>query len=156
MDQDNQNYTEIEFLEILSGTRDDYADQEEKAKSRFEKSTYIRAICLILIPVFTFWNCLNGGVVILLTAVISFNEFYVKFNRFEEKLHLLNSVITSLNNEYYNYYYDCKEYASIDSDNKFTTFVERTTTLIKETDLKLNNNYNTEDAIKKINYKSKS
>lgn len=44
MDQDNQNYTEIEFLEILSGTRDDYADQEEKAKSRFEKSTYCSAL----------------------------------------------------------------------------------------------------------------
>ncbi len=155
MNQDNQKCTEKEFLDILLATRDEYMSQEEDFKKRLKYSNYLRAGCLVLIPVFTFWNYLDGGAVILLTAVISLTEFYIKFNKFEEKLHLLNSVITNLNNEYYNYYYDCKEYANIDANNKFTTFVTNTTNLIKETELKLNNNYDVEDAIKKINYKSK-
>lgn len=146
--------TEEEFLDILSNTRADYESQEKEAKTQLKTSTYIRAGCLVLIPVATFWNWFNGGIVIILTAIISFTEFYVKFNRLEEKLHLLNIAITNLNNEYYNYYYDCKDYSNIDDDKKLKTFIENATFTIKDTELKLNNNYDT-DATKKIDYKAK-
>lgn len=144
---------ESDYLEKLTATRTEYEKQEKKMKRKLKISSYISAGCLVLIPVFTFWNYWDGGAVIILTAVISFAEFYVKFNKFEEKLNLVNIAITGLNNEYYNYYYDCKEYENVNSEKKFTNFVTNTTNLIKETELKLNNNYNTEEAIKKIDYK---
>lgn len=87
---------EIKFLNDLTKTRDDYIDQENSMKKCLKISSYIRAISLLLIPVFTFWNFLNGGLVIILTAIISFTEFYIKFNKFDYKLNLLNIVITNL------------------------------------------------------------
>ena len=74
---------EIKFLNDLTKTRDDYIDQENSMKKCLKISSYIRAISLLLIPVFTFWNFLNGGLVIILTAIISFTEFYIKFNKLE-------------------------------------------------------------------------
>ena len=68
---------EIKFLNDLTKTRDDYIDQENSMKKCLKISSYIRAISLLLIPVFTFWNFLNGGLVIILTAIISFTESYI-------------------------------------------------------------------------------
>lgn len=47
---------EIKFLNDLTKTRDDYIDQENSMKKCLKISSYIRAISLLLIPVFTFWN----------------------------------------------------------------------------------------------------
>lgn len=103
---------EIKFLNDLTKTRDDYIDQENSMKKCLKISSYIRAISLLLIPVFTFWNFLNGGLVIILTAIISFTEFYIKFNKFDYKLNLLNIVITNLDMEYYLYHNMCGCYSS--------------------------------------------
>lgn len=145
---------EIKFLNDLTKTRDDYIDQENSMKKCLKISSYIRAISLLLIPVFTFWDFLNGGLVIILTAVISFTEFYTKFNKFDYKLNLLNRAITSLDMEYYRYHYECEDYSSEDGINNFKIFVEKTTLMIEETELKLNNKYDM-SATKNIRYTSK-
>ena len=146
---------EIEFLNDLTKTRDDYIDQENSMKKCLKTSSYIRAISLLLIPVFTFWNFLNGGLVIILTAIISFTEFYIKFNKFEYKLNLLNMAITNLDMEYYRYHYECGDYSSKNNIENFKMFVKITTLIIEETDLKINNKYDI-DATKNIRYASKN
>lgn len=145
---------EKKYLETLTGTRDEYIEQEDLLKEKIKWSSYISAFCLVTIPVATFWNIFNGGLVILLTAIIAFCEFYMKFNKINQKLDLLNYIITNLNIEYYRYYYDCKDYSNEDREKMFQLFVERTTDAIKTTELQLNNKFDM-DAIKKINYESK-
>lgn len=143
--------TEKEYLDILVKTRNDYIAQEKEFKKRLKIASYFNAFCLVMIPVFTFWNYLDGGVVILLTALISLSEFYIKFNKFADKLILVNQAITLLNMEYYNYYYNVGKYKE---EKNFEHFVEETTKLIEKIELQLNNSYDM-DAIKKIDYKSK-
>lgn len=145
---------EIKFLSDLTKTRADYIDQENSMKKCLKISSYIRAISLLLIPVFTFWNFLNGGLVIILTAIISFTEFYIKFNKFDYKLNLLNIVITNLDMEYYLYHNMCGCYSSKNNSKNFKLFVKTTTLMVKEIELKLNNKYDM-DAAKNIRYTSK-
>lgn len=145
---------EIKYLKILTGTREDYMEHEKKLLLSVKIASYLSAISLVLIPVSTFWNVLDGGAVMLLTAIIAFFEFYLKFNKVEQKLSLLNSAITNLNIEYYSYYYDCNEYSTKENDKRFQLFVEKTTTIIKTTELQLNNNLDME-ALKNIEYTSK-
>lgn len=146
---------EKKYLETLTGTRDEYIEQEDQLKKKITYSSYISAICLVAIPVATFWNVFDGGLVILLTAIIAFCEFYIKFNKINQKLDLLNYVITNLNIEYYRYYYECKDYSDEkDREKMFQMFVERTTDTIKAIELQLNNKFDME-AIKKIKYDEK-
>lgn len=142
------------FLKDFDSTIEDYIDQEKKFRIRIKAALYIRAISLILIPVATFWDFLNGGAVILLTAVIGFAEFYTNFNRFEEKLHIINEAITLMNMEYYYFYYGIKHYRNMKLDEQFSLFVEKSTEIIEKTELKINNKYNLK-AIDKLNYESK-
>lgn len=142
---------ESNYLKILEGTRNEYIEQEESLEKKLKCYSYISAFCLVSIPVVTFWNVFNGGVVIILTAIIAFCEFYIKFNKINYRLDLLNRVITYLNIEYYRYYYDCNEYSSEDREKTFQTFVERTTELIQTTELQLNNQFDME-ATNKIKY----
>ena len=125
---------EEQFLQYIEGVREDYGNQEIKWKR------ILKMVILSIIPIISFLNSHLG--VLIFSAIMGVLEFLPSYFKCEEKLAALNEAITKINFEYQTYFYDAHE--RYKNDHSFYTFVNNIEKIVFDTELKINNNYNSD------------
>lgn len=125
---------EEQFLQYIEGVREDYGNQEIKWKR------ILKMVILSIIPIISFLNSHLG--VLIFSAIMGVLEFLSGYFKCEEKLAALNEIITKINFEYQTYFYDADE--RYKNDHGFYAFVNNIEKIVFDTELKINNNYNSD------------
>lgn len=137
---EHEDLKENQFLDYINGARKDYEDQEKKWKLILNICRILKIIVLSVIPIISFLNSHLG--VLVCSGFIGILEFLPSYFKCEEKLSVLNEAITKINFEYQMYFYEADEkYKDTDNLNTLVNNVEK---IIFDTELKINNNYNSD------------
>lgn len=119
----------------------DYNNNQKKLSNKYKFFSTIRAITIICIPLVLVIEKHDNIFIAILSAIGSFSEFYIRFNDFERKINVINNTISDLTYELLLYKNNASVYDKRDKENT-KLFVERTSKIIRDTDISTYNRYN--------------